>query len=181
MSQKIEIISKAMVSIGANPISALTEGTEGLVGDLLYEDTYRGLLASHSWRFATKKMQLSRLVEAPLNDFSYQYQLPSDMITVVKTYDNTDYEIYGDKLYSDQSSVSIDYRYRVAETLLPSYYELTLRFLLAAQFAIPVTDNSQRAAVYESLYNTQLSKAKYIDSSSRPQDAIVHSPLTGIQ
>lgn len=180
MAQKIEIISNAMILIGANAISDLSEGTEGLVASSLYENTYKGLLASHSWRFATKKAQLARLTTPPLNEFSYQYQLPSDTITVLKVQDSTDYEIYGDKLYSDQAEIYIDYRYRVDETLLPAHYLLTLQFLLAAQFAIPITDNSQRAQVYQGLYEDQLKRAKYIDSSARPNDAIVDSPLTGI-
>lgn len=180
MAQKIEIISNAMISIGAAPISSLTEGTEGLVGSALYENTYRGLLASHSWRFATKKTQLARLTETPINEYSYKYQLPSDLVTVVKVDGYTDYEIYGDTIYSNQPELYIDYRYRVDETILPDYYVLTLQFLLAAQFAIPITDNSQRAQVYQGLYEDQLRKAKAIDSMSRPQDAIVDSPLTGI-
>ena len=180
MAAKIEIISNAMILIGANPISDLSEGTEGLVASSLYENSYTGLLASHSWRFATKKAQLARLTAAPLNEFKYQFQLPSDLIVVFKVQDGTDYEIYGDKLYSDQEEVYIDYRYRVSETILPDYYALTLQFLLAAQFAIPITDNSQRAQVYQGLYEDQLKRAKNIDSSSRPQDAIADNPLTGI-
>lgn len=180
MAQKIDLISDAMILIGANPISSINEGTEGVVAEALYEDTYKGLLSLHSWRFATKKALLNRLTDAPLNEFSYQYQLPSDIITVVKTYDNSDYEIYEDKLYSNNTSVQIDYRYRVDETNLPSYFVMTLKFLLAAQFAIPITDNSQRAQTYEGLYERQLARAKNIDSSSRPQDAIADSPLTSL-
>lgn len=169
-----------MILIGAAPISSLTEGTEGLVGSALYENTYRGLLASHTWRFATKKVRLSRLTATPLNEFSYQYQLPSDLITVYKVQEGMDYEIYGDKLYSNNSDVYIDYRYRVDETILPDYFVLTLQFLLAAQFAIPVTDNSQRAQLYLGMYDAQLMKAKGIDSMARPSQAIVDSPLTDI-
>lgn len=179
MAQKIEIISNAMILIGANPISSLTEGTEGLVANALYENTYRGLLASHSWRFATRQRQLSRLTEKPLQDYDYQYQLPSDCITVVTALDGQNYEIYGDKLYSNSAEVFIDYRYRVEETLLPSHFLLTLQFLLAAQFAIPITENTARAQIYVGLYEQELKRAKYIDSSSRPSDPI-QSPLTSI-
>ena len=180
MAQKIEIISNAMVLIGANPISNLDEGTEGRVAEALYENTYRGLIANHSWRFATKKARLARISEPPLNEFRYQYQLPSDLVTVFKVQDQTIYEIYGDKIYSDQEEVYIDYRYRVPETLLPDYYVLTLQFLLAAQFAIPITDNSQRAQVYNQMYEDQLKRAKGVDSSARPQTPIQDDPLAGI-
>lgn len=180
MAQKIEMISNAMILIGAAPISSLDEGTEGLVGASLYENVYRGLLASHTWRFATKKARLARLTDAPLNEYSYQYQLPSDIITIVKVDGYTEYEVYGDKIYSNYPELSIDYRYRVDETLLPDYFVLTLQFLLAAQFAIPITDNSQRAQVYQGMYEDQLRRSKGIDSMARPSDAIVDSPLTGI-
>jgi hypothetical protein len=180
MALKIEIISRALVLIGANPISSLTEGTEGVVANALYEPTYKALIASHSWRFATKKAQLSRLTEAPLNEWLYQYQLPSDYIVAFRTQYNSDYEVYGDKIYSDMSELYIEYRYRVSEVMLPAPFELALEFLLAAQFAIPITDNSQRAQVYTNLYEAQLARAKFIDSSSRPQDPIAYDPFAGL-
>lgn len=177
MPQKIEIISNAMILIGTNAISDLSEGTEGAVANALYDNTYEGLLASHSWRFATKKVQLARLTDSPLNEFSYQFQIPSNSVNIIKVYNGGDYEIYGDKIYSNDTEMSIDYVYRVDETLLPPHFTLALQFLLAAQFAIPVTDNSQRAAVMEGLYERQLARAKHRDSSERPQDAIQHQPL----
>jgi hypothetical protein len=179
MAQQIEIVSNAMILIGANPISSLTEGTEGLVASALYETSYSGLIASHSWRFATKQRQLSRLTEAPLKTYQYQYQLPSDVITIVRVIDGSDYELYMDKLYTNAPEVHIEYRFRVDETLLPDYFQLTLQFLLAAQFAIPITDNTQRAQLYEGLYERQLARAKFIDSSSRPNHAVTN-PFAGI-
>jgi len=181
MPSKIQISSNAMVLIGANPISSFTEGTEGRVATALYESTYTAILSSFRWRFASKQALLSRLAETPLNSYQYQYQLPTNLLVVIKIENEvSDYEIYGDKLYSNLPSVSIDYIYRVDETLLPSYFVKALEFLLAAQFAVPVTDNSQIATLYQSLYEGQLARAKNIDSTQRPQSAIADSPLTGI-
>lgn len=181
MASAIEISSNAMILIGANPISSFTEGTEGLVANALYESTYTAVLSSFRWRFASKQKVLSRLVEEPLHNYQYQYQLPTDLLVIIKTEYLADYEIYGDKLYTDQPSLSIDYIYRVEETLLPHYFVKTLEFLLAAQFAIPITDNTKRATLYETLYEKQLRRAKNIDSTQRPQSAIAHNPLAGIQ
>jgi hypothetical protein len=181
MASKIEISSNAMILIGASPISSFTEGTEGLVANALYETTYTALLSSFRWRFASKQALLSRLVATPLNSYQYQYQLPTDLLVIIKTEYLDRYEIFGDKLYSDSPSLEIDYIYRVDETLLPAYFVKTLEFSLAAQFAIPITNNSQRAAVWSNAYETQLRMAKNTDSTQRPSSAIVDSPLTGIQ
>ena len=180
MASKIEIASNACVLIGANPISSFTEGTEGKVATALYDSTYRGVLASFRWRFATKKTLLGRLVDVPLNTYNYQYQLPTDLVNLIKAEDGDNYEIYGDKLYSNLSSVSIDYIYAVPETLLPDYFVLTLQYLLAASFAIPITDNATKAKTYADLYNEQFKIAKNIDSTQRPPTAIQDSPLTSL-
>lgn len=169
-----------MVLIGANPISSLTEGTEGRVAAALYDDIYEGVLSSFRWRFASKQALLSRLVETPLNTYEYQYQLPTDLVMVIKGESSDNYEIYGDKLYSNLPSVSIDYVYRVDETLLPPYFTLMLKYLLAASFAIPVTDNATKATTYADLYTDQFRIAKNIDSSQRPSDPIQDHPLTSI-
>ena len=180
MASKLEIASNSCLLLGANTISSFSESTEGRVASALYEGIYKGVLASYPWRFATKKVQLSRLTEAPLNQYQYQYQLPTDKITIIHGENGDNYEIYGDKLYSNLPTVSIDYVYRVDETLLPAYFELTLQYLLAASFAIPLTDNATKAQTYVTLYETQFRIAKNIDSTQRPSTAIQDSPLLGL-
>lgn len=172
MASKVEIASNAFLLLGGNTISSFTEGTEGLIATSLYESTYRDLLSNFRWRFAVKKVQLARLVEVPLNEFDHQFQLPTDNLVVINTEDRVDYEIYGDKLYSNNIDVSIEYIFRVDETLLPAYFQKTLEFFLAAQFAIPLTDNSTRAQTYFDAYERQLRRAKTTDSQSRPGDAV---------
>jgi hypothetical protein len=169
---KVEIASKAFLLLGGNTISSFTEGTEGRIATALYEDSYEDLLSNHRWRFASKKARLSRLAAEPLNEFQYQFQLPTDLLTVTKTLNEEDYEIYEDRLYSNHKDISIDYIYRVDETLLPSYFSKTLQFFLAAQFAIPLTDNTTRAEFYFNAYTAQERKAKNTDSKQRPSDPV---------
>lgn len=179
-TNKIQLISGAMVMIGANSVSSLTEGTEGIVANELYDDIYEGLLGSFRWRFASKKVQLARLVETPLNDYDYMYQLPTDLVQIIKGESGDDYEIYADKLYSNLSTVSIDYVAKVDEILLPAAFKLCFKYLLAANFAVPVTDNNTKAQTYTGLYEQQFRVAKNIDSTQRPSTAIQDSPLTDV-
>jgi hypothetical protein len=172
MASKVEIASNAFLLLGGNTISSFTEGTEGKIATALYEETYRDLLSNYRWRFATKKMRLSRLTEAPENEFDYQFQLPTDMLTLIKPLDRIDYEIYGDKLYANVTDVSIDFVYRVDEAMLPSYFTKTLEFFLASQFAIPLTDNTSRAEFYFNAYTAQLRVARNTDANQRPGDSV---------
>ena len=62
----IDIVSRALVLIGAEPITSFTENTtEALVANNMYEDAVRTSLSSARWRFATQQAQLSQLVADP--------------------------------------------------------------------------------------------------------------------
>lgn len=178
----VSIASNALILLGHPPISDFSEpGAGAQAATNLYEQSYRNLLTIHRWRFATKKAQLSRLSQEPLNEYKYQFQLPDDMLYLIRTEYDHDYEVYGDKLYSNSAAVSIDYLYRVDESQLPAYFIKTMEFFLAAQFAIPVTANSTRMQEYMAFYEQQLRRAKFVDSTQRPPDTFTDSPYTDVR
>jgi len=175
----IQIASNSLILLGHPPIASFEEAGAGAqASSNLYEQSYQSLLTIHRWRFATKKAQLARLSAAPLNGFSYQFQLPSDLLYLIKKESGFDYEIYEDKLYSNNTTESIDYLYRVNEDMLPAYFVKAFEFLMASQLAIPVVGNSTRAAEYNKMFEMQLKRAKFADSTQRPQDTFSSSPYT---
>jgi len=177
-TSKIKIISNALIAIGDAPISSLDDaGAGAIVAKNFYPSSYRNALSMHRWRFAAKKMQLSRLAEAPLADFKYQYQLPSDYIQLHRCDGGNDYEIYEDKIYTDYETLVIDYTYEVSEDFLPAYFVKALEWFLAAEFAIPITGNTARAKEYIGLYLKQMSIAKSQDSMARPSRPIQDDPF----
>ena len=75
---KIDIASRALIMIGANPISSFTDGsTEALVVNNIYEEIVEATLTRHKWRFATGQKQLSLLSAAPTGRYEYAYQIPA--------------------------------------------------------------------------------------------------------
>jgi hypothetical protein len=153
MATSISMCSNALLMIGHGTISSFTEGGSGAeAASNLYDSTYESLLSAHRWRFAAAKSQLSQLTDTPLNDWTYAYQLPSGYLMGISVYPNVEYEIYEDKLYSDSND-------------------------LAAQFAIPVTGNRSLAEIYTLKFESQLKRARFADSQSRPQAGIVDSPF----
>lgn len=182
MATDISMSSNALLLIGHGTIASFTEGGAGAeVASNLYTTTFENLLTLHRWRFATAKRDLNRLTSTPLNEWSYAFTLPSDYLIAIKVYPDVDYEIYENKLYANVTTVALDYIFKPDESRLPPYFVKLMEFHLAAQFAIPVTDNSTKAEEYRKMYEDQLRRAKFIDSQARPNAPIVDSPFIEVR
>ena len=182
MATSISMCSNALLMIGHGTISSFTEGGAGAeVASNLYDSTYENQLTLSRWRFATAKRALGRLVDTPLNEWTYAFQLPSDYLVAIKVVPQSDYEIYEDKLYSNLTEVALDFVFKPDESMLPPWFAKMMEFALAAQFAIPITDNSTKAEEYRLQYEAQYKKARFIDAQARPSDAIAHSPFTEVR
>ena len=96
----IDISSRALILIGAEPITSFTDGTtESLVAGSLYEDICRSALSNTRWRFATDQAVLNRLTDAPTGRYDFAYQLPADTLLVHAVTVNDgqiNYQIYGE-------------------------------------------------------------------------------------
>ena len=169
----IDLASNALLLIGEETISSFTDdSTAALIAANLYELTYESLLTLHPWRFASTKSTLSRLTALPVNEWTYAYQLPTDFLVAQHIDDaNASYQIYGDKLFTNNTSVVLDYTFKPDESFLPAYFAELLEYRLAAVFAIPITESTTKGDYYSTLGERQLAKAKTIDSQMTPSSA----------
>lgn len=182
MASDIDIASNALVRIGVPPISSFNEGgAAGQAAANLYEPTIRALLSENRWRFAAVKRQLAQLTAAPLNDWQYAYQLPSDLLILYRTYPTSDYEVFENRLFTNSATCEIDYIARINESLWPAYFQLAVEYKLASEFALIVTSNRSMAETYEMKYSEQIKKARFADSQGRPNDAIQSYLYTDIR
>lgn len=175
-NSKEDIVSMALLRIGEAPISSFSEGTAGLVASNLYDNVRDSMLTDYRWRFATGKVALSRLTDTPLNEWQYAFQLPTNLLLLIRTYPNSKFEIYEDKLYSHNSTCSIDYVFRPESGSFPAYFVSALATRLAAEFAISITNNQSLAELMEAKAQRDLSAARFKDSQGRPNVAIQSRP-----
>lgn len=173
----VELASNALLLLGHDPISSFTESTAGAqVASNLFEHSYKAILTQHRWRFATKQAVLARLSTSPTSVFTYQFQMPPDLLYLIRPVSVREYEVYEDKIYSNSTTMTIEYIYDIASDRLPSYYAKMLEFFLASQFAIPITGDIDKASFYGQQYEKALIRAKFADSSQRPNDAFIDNP-----
>lgn len=179
VSTKIGLISKALVLCGEKPLLSLTDNRYGAtVGGNLFELLYENELTSNSWRFCSTKKALSRLVNAPLNQWQYAYQMPVDMLVPHYVFPRVPYEIYGAHIYTNATSVELDYRFKPNVDQCPSYFALLMVYALYRDMAKPITESDAHAVKGAKSYALQRDRALYADAQGRPATPIQSSPFT---
>tara|TARA_R100000353_G_scaffold73474_1_gene56158 strand:+ start:607 stop:1230 length:624 start_codon:yes stop_codon:yes gene_type:complete len=176
---KIDICARALVMIGANPITSFADGTtESTVASNLYQDTVKNTLSSYRWRFASKQQQLSRLTDTPDHKWDSAYQLPADLVGLHGVFVNDmpiKFERYGDMVYNDAVStdkVYADYTYydedaTNPEQFFPPYFIFLLELSLASIFGYAVAQNNALSDSLELKAQRQLAIAKNLDAQQR--------------
>jgi len=182
-NSKIDLISDALILCGEKPLTSLSDNRYGAtVGSNLFEIIYENELQSNRWRFACTKKALSRLVAAPLNQWSYAYQLPSDMLLPIGVYPpDLQYEIYADHLYSDRTSIELDYMFKPEVTDCPAYFTKLIVYALAKDMIKAITESDNAVQIMTQKYNMQKGIAMYADAQGRPAKPVFDSPYTDVR
>jgi hypothetical protein len=167
----IDICSRALILVGANPISSFSDGsTEATVAVNMYEDIVRASLVNSRWRFTTEQGVLNMLTAVPTGRWDTASQLPSDLLMLhgVTVNDTLiDYQVYGDKVFSNEASTSIlvaDYTFRAPEINWPSYFTIAVEYSLATVFATSIARDAPLASLMTTQANVSMSKARNLDS-----------------
>lgn len=174
MASIVEICNSALLSLGANTISALTEiSTEAAACNAKWDLSRRALLRIHPWNFAIKRQELARTVAGPEYRFKYKYALPADCIRVLTVYQTGEYKVEGRSILSDRESCKVKY---VHDNTDPATWDALFSELMSAKMAVELAYTLPRArtmidAMY-SLYTEKLRDAKFVDSSEDIEDEI---------
>lgn len=168
MTTKLEIISSANILLGNEEILDLEEVPEQVA---LFDLLLVSHLQSNTWKFATSRLQLSKLVDKPLYEFSNQFELPSDFLRLVGYKDHMRYSINGSRLLTDNEEVFIEYIRKVEVDECPASNVLCLQYLMAAEIALLITEDPAKANFFTRKAAEQRKVAAGIDmvqGQSRP-------------
>jgi len=197
----VGICADALRMLGANVITSFTDGTEasGLC-QALYPDIRDSTLTMYKWSWGTKKVVLAQSTTTPINEWKYAYPLPADAIAgnpiAVFNTSNTfthpiqSFEIYGNELFTNETTIYIDYVYRVPEDLMPTYFVQLLKYMMAWHLAEPITDQTEKGNYWRNIAlggpsennrGGYFRQAMNIDGRGNPPQAIVDFPLVEIR
>ena len=159
----VSICSQALLLLGANQITSFADGTApSSICSVLYPRVKAQSLGMYPWSFTLTKQQLGQLTTTPTNVYLYAYQLPSDMFNGVPraVYASTstgtlpkitEYEIQGDQLFTNETTIVLDYQKLVAEADMPAYFTQLLVYQMAWHLAEPVTDQTTKSDYWKTV------------------------------
>jgi len=157
----LTVCSDALLLLGARPITSFNEGTDAAnLCDRLYPGIKKSTLQGYHWGFSYKKAQLARTINTPVNQYKYEYVLPSDRLgSITRVYNSTsvgagtvtDWEIQGDKLLTNYEQVVVNYQFLVDESAMPAYFIQLLKYMMAWHLSEPITDQVAKTQYWQSI------------------------------
>lgn len=166
----VALCARALIRIGAVPITSFADGTvESEIAGALYPQARDALLSAYPWSFASGQVVLARLSTPPLADYTYAYALPNDFLRAVSAGNGArgrglNYRIAAGALHTNAPEVVLSYIFRPEEAAFPPYFDQALIIKLAAEFCIPVTENTSRAESLDTMAEREFQRARQVDA-----------------
>lgn len=185
----VELASAALLKLGAPAIASFDEDTtEADVANGLYGVTRDGLLSSHPWSFATGQATLPKLVAEPVADYAIAYQLPADLLRIISL-GRADgekgagviYRRQEERVHSNVDGVILTYIFRPDETLFADYFNTALIVRLAAEFCMPLTENTVRFQALTREAEIALRRARNTDAQGHTPNIIEDFSLIDVR
>ena len=184
MATKIGLISNALILIGDLPITSLSGNSRAeTVAKNLYDNIVQMELTKHRWGFARRKAQLALTTETPIgNEYQNVFQLPTDMLFLIKIDPAIQYRIYGNKVYANTSGpLYCDYIANVSESEWPVYFAKMIEYALAMDFAPSIRDSAASAEINAGKYTNASRMARYTDSQQYPTEPLRSQPFINVR
>jgi len=192
MAGDVEIVNNALLLLGDNSITSLTDDTtRARLANQIYGVTRDAVLRSHPWNCAVARATLAKLSPDPPFGWDSQFQLPSDpyCLRVLALNDDEEwacpgdvFKIEGRKLLSNTATANIRFIQRITD---PNQYDTllyeALSARLAAKMAYPVTGSTSLAQAMLKLYEGFLKDARTIDGQEGSPDKSDVTILTDIR
>lgn len=188
----VTVCNAALARLGEARISDLSDGsTVSRACALQFPLTLDEVLRAHWWNFATDRVTLSELAEAPAFGYAHAFQLPADCLRVLEVNGvggsgdpEAQWEIESGRLLHDEGTVEIRFIKRV--TGLNFFDSLALEaliVLLASKLAPSIQGGSTAKAIElkEEYHRIVAPMAKRIDGneSRRARDNMMDAMMSG--
>jgi hypothetical protein len=186
MSLPVSYCNQALLLIGSGAINSFDDGTDlATICATLYPTVRDQLLVQYPWNFTLTKARLVQLTATPLAGWRYAYALPADLLNLRALFDTpalnaaptTDWQLFDGRAFTNHQALYADYQRDAPEEAFPPHFLPVLKYALAAEFAVPVTEQATVAELYarrafgtpqEAGNGGQMRIARTLDAQQKP-------------
>ncbi len=171
----IQVCARALLCIGCEPITSFEDGSaEADVAGMLYGGVRDAMLSSYPWSFATAQRVLAEVAASPIADHAHAYQLPDDFLRALSVGQagaamgrGVSYRIRERRIHTDAAEIVLTYIFRPDERACPPFFDQALIVRMAAEFCLPLTENTARSELQAKLATAEFQRAKSIDAQQQ--------------
>lgn len=175
---EVSLCNEVLIGLGARPIASFNENTdEALACANVFATVRDDLLSRHDWPCATRRVQLSPLLDAPVFGYAFQHPLPGDCIRVLGvslpgvrgSHYLEDYTLEDGKVLCDYNSIGLHYIYRNdVVSSWPAGLIQVFKFRLRWALAYAITRDSAMESAAGQVFMQQLMLYKGQTSQEQP-------------
>lgn len=192
MSQSIvDLCNSALQKLGATSISSLSDNSrEARQCNIAYDSNRRSELRKYRWNFAIKREILTPLSAAPVFDYTYAFQIPSDCLRVLNP-PGSDWVVEGRTILTNSgNTLNLRYISDVTDLTLwdPVFYDATA-ISMAMDMCEAITNSNAKKQTLAQEYKDAIGYARTNNSFEQlpaepPSDSwweVRYSGVTGGQ
>lgn len=182
----VRICSNALLMLGDDPINSFSDNNvQATLAQNLWPQVRDAVLRMHPWNCAVKRVQLAPDASTPAFDWSYQFQLPGDLmrtLSVGELGEKIDYTVEGGKILTDEAALNLRYIFRNEN--VASWDSLLVHAATAAMAEAMAYPRTKSASVQETMaakLKFWLQQAKTIDGQEAPTEDVTDAPLLEVR
>jgi hypothetical protein len=175
---EVEICNDALIIVGANKISDLSDNTkEAILCNEQYSKVRDQLLQSHPWNFAICRAEIAADVSLPTGwwDWEYAFTIPANCLRILQTEseDSTDWSVEGSKIFSNTSPLRIKYIKKETDvTKFSKGFEMALAYAIADRIGYALTQSSTLMSKIKIDFENRLSEARSYDGQENATEEV---------
>lgn len=184
----IPLINAALTRTGNNTITSFeqiqTGSTEAAIASENYDEIVNSALASHPWKFCTRKVELNKVDTAPDAPWQFAYERPADLMflrMVEQVGQPVNYELMSDMILTNHdnndAALLAEYTYRTSEVFWSKPFRMAIIIALEPVFLRAIGERYDQADAREKAAMAAMANARLRDSQHKLPGNPMQSPL----
>lgn len=180
MASKVDICNSALLKLGCDRINSLTDdNVRARTCNDRYEFLKEEVLRSAPWKFALKRVTLTKTVNTPAFGYEAEFQLPSDCLRPWELEPNyIQWTQEGNKILANEDTINLKYIYKASESNFDTSFVEVLATRMAMDMCYKLTNSVSREQELRSLYLVLLADARTFSAQSAQQERYISEDFT---